>query len=125
MLKHHVQSTGLELTDAISDYLSKKLESLEKFVEDGVEALAKVEVGKTTHHHHKGDIFKAEIHLSVGKKSFYANAETSDLYAAIDQVKDEIVAEVTKSKRKSLHLLRRGHQKIKNMIKGIFGRNKN
>lgn len=122
MLKHHINANNLELTEAISDYLAKKLEHIEKFVEKEIEALAKVEVGKTSNHHHKGDIFKAEINLSIGKKNFHAKAETSDLYAAIDQVKDEIVSEVTKSKRKSLHLLRRGHLKIKNMIKGIFGR---
>lgn len=122
MLKHHIKSTNLEMTEAISDYLAKRLDTLDKFIDKEIEALAKVEVGKTSHHHHKGDIFRAEVNLNIGGKNFRAVAETSDLYAAIDKMRDEIVAEVTKSKRKSLHLLRRGHQKIKNMIKGIFGR---
>lgn len=121
MLKHHIKATNMELTEAITDYLSKKLESLEKFVKDNVEGLAKIEVGKTTHHHNKGEIFRAEINLSIDDKVFRAVSEMSDLYSAIDQMKDQIVAEVTKSKRKSLHLLKRGHQKIKNILKRFTG----
>jgi len=121
MLKKHITASNLELTPAISDYLSKKLQHLEKFVKDDVEALAKVEVGRTTHHHHKGEIFRAEINLTLDDKMFRAVSEMSDLYSAIDEMKDQIVAEVTKSKRKTQHLLRRGHQKIKNILKRITG----
>lgn len=123
MLKHHIKATNFELTPAISDYLSKKLSALDKFTND-VEAIARIEVGRTTHHHNKGDIFRAEINLDLGDKSkmFRAVCETSDIYSAIDQMKDDILAEVTKAKRKNLHLLKRGHQKIKDIMRRISGK---
>ncbi len=120
MLKKHIKATNIELTEAIENYVEKKIQSLEKFVEDGVEALARIEVGKTSHHHNKGDIFRAEINLKISDKDFRAVFETSDLYAAIDGMRDEIFAEVSRAKRKQFHLLKRGHQKIKDMLRGVF-----
>lgn len=119
MLKKHVKATNMELTEAISDYIDTKVDALKKFIDEEVEALAKIEVGKTTNHHHKGDVFRAEINLTIKDKDYRAVVETSDLYAAIDDMKDEIVAEVSKAKRKHFHLLKKGHQKIKNFLKGF------
>lgn len=121
MLKKHLKATGIELTDAIKEYVEKKIGSLERIISDEMEALAEIEVGKTTQHHHKGEIFRAEINLTLDKKQFRAVSVETDLYAAIDKMKDEIVGEVKKSNRKRFHLLKKGHQKIKAMIKG-FGR---
>lgn len=119
MLKKHIKATNIELTPAISDYVDKKVDVLNKFIGEEIDALAKIEVGKTTNHHNKGDIFRAEINLTIGKKDYRAVVETSDLYAAIDDMKDEIVAEVSKAKRKHFHLLKKGHQKIKDFLKGF------
>lgn len=119
MLKKHVKATNMELTEAISDYIDTKVDALKKFIGEEVEALAKIEVGKTTNHHHKGDVFRAEINLTIKDKDYRAVVETSDLYAAIDDMKDEIIAEVSKAKRKHFHLLKKGHQKIKDFLKGF------
>ena len=48
-----------------------------------------------------GGYFRAEIHITAGGEDYYAVVEKDDLYAAIDEVKDEIVHELT-SKRKKL-----------------------
>lgn len=119
MLKKHLKATGIELTDAIKDYTEKKVDSLQRIIPKETEALAEIEVGKTTSHHHKGEIFRAEINLTFGREQFRAVALESDLYAAVDKMKDEIVGEVKRSRRKGIHLLKRGHQKIKNMLKGF------
>lgn len=122
MLKFHYKGTNMELTPSIVEYIEKKLKALEKFVEEEVEALAKVEVGKTTNHHQKGDIFRAEINLSLGDKQFRSVVTTGDLYSSIDGIKDEIVREVERAKRKQIHLFKRGHRAIKNMIRGFWGK---
>ncbi|MFA6050654.1 MAG: ribosome-associated translation inhibitor RaiA [Candidatus Paceibacterota bacterium] len=117
MIKHHVKATSMELTPAISDYLDKKLSVLEKFVDEKSEAIARIEVGRTTGHHHKGDVFRAEITLDVEGKQFRAEAEAGDLYAAIDMMKDDVVQEVTRAGKKKKHLLKRGHQKVKDLLR--------
>jgi len=111
----------MELTEAISDYLAKKLGTLEKFLDPKVEAMARVEMGRTTNHHHKGDVYHAEINLEVGKEIYRAEAQTSDLYAAIDMMKDEVAQEVIRNSKKKRHMLKRGHQKIKDLFKGFRG----
>lgn len=122
MIKQHVKATNMDLTPAIDAYLADKVRLLEKFVPDEEETIARVEIGKTTNHHHKGDIFKAEINLHVGRKMFRVVIETDDLYKAIDQMKDEMIREITRAKEKRTHLLKRGHQKIKDMVRGFRDR---
>lgn len=117
MIKRHIKSTNMEMTDAIASYLEKRIVSLEKFVQNVEDAIARIEVGKTSHHHHKGDIFRAEINLEYGDHKFRAVAESSDLYKAIDLMRDEIVGEVTRAQKKGRHLLKKGRQKIKDMMK--------
>lgn len=107
----------MELTPSISEYLDKKLKSLEKFVSRGSEAIARVEVGRSTKHHNKGDVHFAEINLDIDGKKFRAVVEGNDLYRAIDEVKDEIVGEVTRASKKAKHLAKRGSQKIKRILK--------
>jgi ribosomal subunit interface protein len=90
-MKSIIKGAKIEVTNAIEVYIEKKLSSVEKFVVaygDG-EVLAEVEIGKTTEHHHSGDIFRAEVNLSTNGKQFRATSEKSDLYAAIDQHQPE------------------------------------
>ncbi|MEN9613887.1 MAG: hypothetical protein RLZZ347_194 [Candidatus Parcubacteria bacterium] len=121
-MKTNVKATQMELTTAISEYLAKRLTAFDKFVASTDDsAMCYVELGKVSKHHKSGDVFRAEINLHVGGKSFRAEAEESDLYAAIDVVKDQMLAELRSNKTKKLSLLRRGGQKIKNMFKGMTG----
>ena len=117
-----VKATNIELTPAISQYIDEKVGSLEKFIvsADPTTVRASVEVGKTTRHHHSGsDIFIAEINLYVDGKSFRAVSEQRTLYAAIDDMKDEVAREVNSFKNKQRALFRRGGAAVKNLIKGL------
>ncbi len=107
----------MELTPAIASYLEKRLATVKKFLgatDDA--AIAKVEVGKTTRHHKAGDHFKAEIHLRTWGKEFSASATESDLYAAIDKMKDELVQELTAHKGRKVSLERKGSRQIKELL---------
>ncbi|TSC68282.1 MAG: Uncharacterized protein G01um101472_65 [Parcubacteria group bacterium Gr01-1014_72] len=116
-----LKGTQLSITPAIREYLEKRLAALARHInlEDSA-VLLQVELGRTTRHHHTGDVFRAEINLYRGKESFRAEAEAQDLYAAIDEVRDEIIREVTGSKEKRLSLLRRGGQKVKDILRGLY-----
>lgn len=119
-MKINKKATNLSFTPAIEEYVDKKLETLEKFFKNVGEVLVNVEVGKTTSHHKSGDIFKAEIHLMADGEDYYANAETEDLYASIDEVKDEVIRELTSRRKRTLRLLRRGGAKLKDMLRGAL-----
>jgi putative sigma-54 modulation protein len=120
-----IKTTNIELTDAISAYVEEKIQSVEKFTvsHEEEEVLAEVEVGRTTKRHNSGDIFHAEVNIHVRGKHFRAVSEKSDLYAAIDDVRDELVRELNSHKTKERTLMRRGAGMIKDLLR--FGRENN
>ena len=115
----NIKTSGITLTDAISEYVSKRLDSIQKLIKDEA-AQCDVELGKTTSHHRNGDIFRAEIHIVGKDTNIYVTSEKEDLYAAIDAVRDEAARELTSSKDRKQSLIRRGGAKLKNSIKGLW-----
>jgi putative sigma-54 modulation protein len=116
-----IKATNIELTEAIRDYVNKKFNSVSKFIQRTDEsALCRVEVGKVTQHHNKGDVFRAEGKLHIAGKELYASSEKEDLYVAIDDVKDELVRELKTTKEKKINMVRRGGARIKDMLKGMY-----
>ncbi|OQA36014.1 MAG: Light-repressed protein A [Parcubacteria group bacterium ADurb.Bin326] len=91
-----IKASKIELTEAIEAAINEKLGGLNKYFDNiiGIE----VEVGKTTAHHHKGDVFRAEVNLEVPKKVIRAEAETDDLYKSLTEVKDKLKIELVKYK---------------------------
>ncbi len=121
-MKINTKSTSITLTPDITNYLDKKLEGLKKFIDPQDPAvMIDVELGKTTRHHQTGDIFRAEINIFAPQKTFRAEAESSDLYSAIDELKDQIQNELRSDKKKTLHFVRKSGQKLKNFLRGFTG----
>lgn len=118
----NIKATNMELTEAITDYVNKRLASIEKFSKGG-EMTGYVEVGKTTNHHKQGDVFKAEFDININGEHFFYNCEMSDLYAAIDNAKEEISNLVAHKKDKKQTLFKRGASSVKKMLKGLSDRN--
>jgi putative sigma-54 modulation protein len=120
-MKINIMATGIKLTPAISDYVDKKILSIDdKYLgKDNDDVVAKVEVGKTTRHHKQGPVFKAEVHITGGGYDLYAVSEKDDLYTAIDVVKDEVSKEIRRGKGRQLALVRKGEQLIKGAMKGF------
>ncbi|MDO8499343.1 MAG: ribosome-associated translation inhibitor RaiA [bacterium] len=87
---------GIDLTDAIKDYVDKKIGALEKFYDQIIRA--HVVVGVESHHHLKGDIFMAECKLEVPGNDLFASKNEKNLYKAIDQVRDFLEGELKKHK---------------------------
>jgi putative sigma-54 modulation protein len=98
-MKIDIKGTNMELTEAIKDYVNDKIGSLDKFFDGILEA--RVEVGLTSKHHQKGNIFRAEVNLDVPRKhNLRAEAEREDLYMAINEVKEELQRQIKKLKEK-------------------------
>ncbi|MAN52768.1 MULTISPECIES: ribosome hibernation-promoting factor, HPF/YfiA family [Marinimicrobium] len=88
----NISGHHLDLTDALKDYVSNKLERL-------------------THHHDKitsTDVIlsvekleqKAEARVHVSGKDLFADAVDQDMYAAIDQLTDKLDRQLIKHKEK-------------------------
>lgn len=117
-----VKATNLELTEAINEYINKKVSSLLKF-SNGTDVIAYVEVAKTTNHHKNGEVFKAEIDFRSSGHKFFVVSEKDDLYAAIDEARESMLRELTSNKDKNDTLFRRGARSVKKMLKGLSKRN--
>ena len=119
-----IKATMLTLTPEIEEYINKKVAILEKHILPlDNDALVNIEVAHTSNHHQHGNFYKAEIRLRAKGKEYYAISEKSDLYSALDDVKDEMVRELTSSKDKEMTLLRKGGAKIKAIIKRLTWKN--
>ena len=118
----NIKATKTEMTDAIHDYVMSKLDRLEKFAKGG-DVNGYVEIGKTTNHHNKGDVYKAEFDLTFNGENFFAQAETEDIFSAIDGAKEELMRKITHTKDRKQTLFKRGAKSVKKMLKGISNRN--
>lgn len=103
-MHYNVHATGLQLTTAIKTAALEKFGRIERILkrEDAADALhMDIELARTTHHHHKGKIFRAELHIPLGRQSVYAAAECEDLYHGIDQCVAAAKRQLLKIKGKS------------------------
>lgn len=112
----------MELTDAIRDYIEKRLNFTEKFFKKN-EPNIFIEIGKTTKHHKRGDFYRAEFHIEIDGKDYYTVAEKEDLYDSIDEAKEGVVRQINEQKNRRQTLYKRGSISIKKMLKGLSKRN--
>ncbi len=119
-MKIKIRAKNFDLTPAIEEYVTKKVSSLDKFLNSKGETLCEVELGRTTNHHKSGEIFRAEVNIvQPGNQQVYAVAEEADLYAAIDIVRDETERAIVSRKNKYKTLWRKGAAQVKNILKRV------
>jgi putative sigma-54 modulation protein len=99
-----IKATDIDLTPSLKTYAEEKLGALEKYVkkfeaESDVEM--RLELARTTRHHHKGNVFKADANIILSGKMFRAEDTDSDIRVAIDHLRDKLKAEIEKYKEKS------------------------
>ena len=123
----NLQGKNIELTEAIKDYVLKRVTNLEKLlkkIEDsGGEVSVLFEVAQNSRRHKSGDIFHADCLIKIMGEEYYASADEEDLYAAVDKVKDTLFREISKDKDRNQTLLYRGARSVKKMLKGLSKRN--
>lgn len=119
----HIQMKGLhmELTEAIENYVYDKLAVLEKFIHTN--AHIAVEVGRPSKHHKKGEnVFQAEITVDSNGQTYFIQITDSELYAAIDRARDEMLELIKQGKGKKQTLLKKGRMMLKELArKGFYG----
>ena len=122
-MKISIKTTNITLTPDIKEYLERKLESLKKFIDAADDTVAvDVELGKSSMHHQTGDVFRAEINVFEGKKSYRAVAEGNDLVSALDGMKDQILHSLRNDKTKKMTLIKKTGSRLKQFIRRFYKR---
>ncbi|MBP6974465.1 MAG: ribosome-associated translation inhibitor RaiA [Candidatus Pacebacteria bacterium] len=114
-----IKGSHIEISSAVEEYVTKKLKTLEKFLD--ADSRVEADLGKTTNHHRSGDIFKAEFNTNSHGQFSRVVAEDSDLYTAIDKAQNDLFDVLASKKDKKHTLWRRGAQTIKALAHGVAG----
>ena len=96
---HHV-----EVTEALHDYVVKKLERLDAHFDNITNVQVTLSVEKLTH--------KAEATLHTRGADINATSENEDMYAAIDQLSDKLDRQLVKHKEKNLNRLQGANNRL-------------
>ncbi len=108
-----IKATNFTLTPSIDSHVRNSFGSLKKIVQSfGDEIETRVEVGRSSFHHKKGDVFFAEVNLRLGKNQLRSRSENIDVYSAVDMVKDELRNEILRFKEKKETMFRRGARSV-------------
>lgn len=117
-MKITILAKNLELTDAIREYVNQKTESFSKLLRDEADPVVEVELSKEQPSQHAGeDLYKAEVNLVITGHQVYADSTESDLYAAIDTVKDVVLRELRQHKERTTDENRSGARAAKAMLR--------
>ena len=95
----------IKVTEAINDYVEKKLDRIDKYFETA-EAEVTVRAEKNEQ--------IAEVTISANGENYRAEAEEKDLYASIDKVIDILEGQIRKTKTKKEKMMREGSLKDMN-----------
>lgn len=118
----NIKATNLTLTPELRAYVERRFISLAGLIDFHEPTLkVQVEVARTTRHHGKGDIFRAEFNVRRGGGDFRAVAEAPHIHAAIDDARDELETSIGRAKGRRLAFLRRSHRVMKNIVRGAYG----
>ncbi|MCL5733129.1 MAG: ribosome-associated translation inhibitor RaiA [Patescibacteria group bacterium] len=95
----NIKAVDIDLTPALKDYINEKINDLDKFigkVEKKGDIKVFIEVGRSTNHHYKGEVFFAKGDLDLPGKSAIVESTGESVYAAIDLLKDKLRREIEK-----------------------------
>jgi putative sigma-54 modulation protein len=123
----NLNGKNIDITEAIHDYVQKRVTNLEKLLSTieagGGEVMVNFEVGKSTKHHKGGEVFHSDCLINIDGKKFYASSDKEDIYQAIDEIRETLFREIRKNKDRKQTLFRRGASSVKKMLKGLSKRN--
>ena len=118
----NIKATNIELTGELRDYLVRRFSSLVGILNFQEPTLkVQIEVGRTTRHHGKGDVYRAEFNVRQRGGLFRAVSERADVRAAIDEARDALETEIGRAKTRRLSFVRRSHRALKEIVRGFYG----
>jgi putative sigma-54 modulation protein len=91
----HLTGHHLEITPAIREHFSDKLQRVTRHFDHVIDLHAVLEKERSSH-------FRVEASMHVRGKEIFCESAASDLYAAIDALADKLDRAIVKHKEKSL-----------------------
>lgn len=95
MLNFNIRGENIEVTPAIRDYVENKIEKIEKYFNDGVNANANVNLKV-----YNDKQTKVEVTIPMKSVTLRAEERHNDMYAAIDLIVDKLERQIRKHKTK-------------------------
>ena len=95
----NISGQHLEVTEPLRTYIGEKLDRLERHFDKITNVSVIISVEKLLHK------IEATLHIPVGPGEVVANAEHTDMYAAIDLLADKLDRQLKKQKEKTLSQL--------------------
>ena len=112
-----IRQKNLKITPALTKYIEQKiLKPIHRLLKEGVAQdlpILDLEFARTTRHHRKGKIYRAEANLTLGKKMIRAEADEEDVRKACDLLQAELEREIRSYKGKRIARDRREGRAIK------------
>ncbi|ARK25540.1 ribosomal subunit interface protein [Sporosarcina sp. P37] len=93
MLDFNIRGENVEVTPAIREYVEKKVEKLERYFTEGVNATANVNLKVYTDKQ-----TKVEITIPMKNLTLRAEERHNDMYAAVDLIVDKLERQIRKYK---------------------------
>ena len=91
-MQMQISGHHLEITQALKDYVGAKLERVERHFDHITSMQVILGIDKLIH--------KAEATIRIAGGEIFANAESTDMYAAIDLLSDKLDRQIVKHKEK-------------------------
>lgn len=120
-MKITIRQKDLEITPSLQEYIEKKVvQPVQKFLKRNAATdlpVLDIEVGRTTKHHHKGEVFHASATLTLGKRVIRADATDADIHAACDRIENELKREIDTFKSKTSAVQKRASRAVKEQVR--------
>ena len=95
MFTFNIRGENIEVTDAIRDYVEKRISKLEKYFDNNVEAIAHINLKV-----YQNKTAKVEVTIPLPYLTLRAEETSPDLYASVDLVTDKLERQIRKYKTK-------------------------
>ena len=102
-------------TKQLTELLEQKLESLQKFIKEGSAIVCDVEFEKVGAHQN-GKVHRIEVNLSIDGTLHRAEATEESFEEAIDAVRNELSAELSRAKDKQVTLDKAAGRSAKELL---------
>lgn len=112
-----VKGDDFDITPAIREYVEKRFRKIDKLSTNS-EPVEVFVTTKLTTAHERENTYRVEVKCRVNDADYFVSVDRDDLMRSIDEAKQELWREITRSQGKQEALFYRGARRIKKIIKG-------
>ena len=116
-----IRGKDLEVTPPLREYIESKVvlpvSRLIKNVKTSELPIIDIEVGRTSRHHQKGEVYHVRADLHFNSVFAHAEIEHGDVRTACDLLRDELKREIVTRKERAIALHKRDARRVKDKIR--------